>query len=320
MKGESAPELAQYLSERRQTVEAALARILPAQDAAEASLAAAMRYSVLAGGKRLRPILFLAAFEACTKNAENTDQESVGPLDPERRAGLAEAAAALELFHTYSLIHDDLPCMDDDSLRRGRPTCHVVFGEALALLAGDTLQTLGFEVLATSPRDEASAARRAESVAVAARAIGLSGMAGGQALDLAAGGHAHGPHALERLREIHAKKTGRLIEAALVIGALHAGAGPVLRSAVSRYGELLGLLFQIADDLLDVTSDSSTLGKTAGKDDAQSKLTYPALFGVEGARRELERTLEEASSAAREIARSGTILGALADYAAHRDR
>ena len=210
--------------------------------------------------------------------------------------------------------------MDDDSLRRGRPTCHVIFGEALALLAGDALQTLGFEVLATRPRGDASAVTRAESVAVAAQAIGLSGMVGGQALDLAACGHTPGPDALERLREIHAKKTGRLIEAALLIGALHAGAGLTLRSAVSRYGDLLGLLFQIADDLLDVTSDSSTLGKTAGKDDAQSKLTYPALFGVEGARRELERTLEEALSAAREIARSGTILGALAEYAAHRDR
>lgn len=298
----------EYLSSRRHEVEGALARILPPEREG-GQLSDAMRYSVLAGGKRLRPILFLAAFEACGGDDSGC-----------ARPDLVEAGVALELFHTYSLIHDDLPCMDDDSLRRGRPTCHVVYGEAMALLAGDTLQTLGFELLATRPAGDAIASRRAEAVAIAARAIGLHGMAGGQALDLAASGDARGPDARERLREIHAKKTGRLIETALVLGALHAGADRELRGAVSRYGLLLGLLFQIADDLLDVTSDSSTLGKTVGKDDAQSKLTYPALFGVEGTRKELEQTLEETVAAASAVSPKATRLGAFADYAAHRDR
>jgi farnesyl diphosphate synthase len=303
----SAEVLRPHLVAQRAVVEAALERILPAEGAPPVPLSSAMRYSVLAGGKRLRPVLCLALADVCgfTGNAVE----------------LAEAAAALELIHTYSLIHDDLPCMDDDSLRRGRPTCHVVHGEAMALLAGDALQTLGFEVLSTRPAGEAHVPTRAAAVALVARAIGASGMAGGQALDLAETGRAHdGEPARDLLRRIHAMKTGRLLSASASLGALYAGAPPDHRKAVERYGDLLGLLFQIADDLLDVTADTATLGKTAGKDSEQAKLTYPALFGVEGARAELDRTLEEACAAARAVEGRNGILSALATWAARRDR
>lgn len=299
---------ARYLEERRREVDAALLRVLPTEGSTPEDLVAAMRYSVLAGGKRLRPILFLAAAEACTAG------ELAG------RAELVEAAAALELLHTYSLIHDDLPCMDDDTLRRGKPTCHVVFGEATALLAGDALQTLAFEVLATHPPGDASAARRAEAVALAAAAIGVAGMAGGQALDLASENNApEGAAARALLAEIHAKKTGALLQVSVALGALHGGASAERRRAVARYGEAVGLVFQIADDLLDVTSTASVLGKTAGKDAEQGKLTYPALFGVEGARVELDRALASALQAAREVEGESGLLSSLAEFAARRE-
>lgn len=300
--------LATYLNERRLEVEEALRRILPVESKDPKDLPSAMRYSVLAGGKRLRPVLFLAAAETCA---------SAGAAP---RAELVEAATALELFHTYSLIHDDLPCMDDDSLRRGRPTCHVVFGEATALLAGDTLQTLGFEILATRPRGPAFAARRADAVALAADAIGLAGMAGGQALDLASEGAPRSGDAAALLKKIHRLKTGRLLSVSVELGALHAGAGPEKLGAARLFGEAIGLLFQIADDLLDVTSTAETLGKTAGKDIAQEKLTYPAVFGLEGAQLELERALEDARTAARRVEGEAHLLAALAGFAAHRDR
>ena len=303
-------ELKRLLAGRIGAVEAALDRILPAQGAAPVPLTEAMRYSVLAGGKRLRPVLCLVLADVCGF-----------PGSVEERDEVAEAAAALELIHTYSLIHDDLPCMDDDSLRRGRPTSHVVHGEAMALLAGDALQTLGFEVLATRPSGDARAATRAGAAAMVARAIGADGMAGGQALDLAETGRVHeGEGAKSLLRRIHALKTGRLLSVAASLGALYAGAGPSVRSAVGRYGDLLGLLFQIADDLLDVTADTATLGKTAGKDSEQSKLTYPALYGLEGARGELGRVLEETRAAAREVEGGDGILAALATFAARRER
>ena len=299
------PPLEEWLAGRRGETEAALLRVLPA---AGEPLADAMRYSVLAGGKRLRPILALTLYDVCG---------GAGPVPSE----VAEAAAALELLHTYSLIHDDLPCMDDDTLRRGRPTCHVVHGEAMALLAGDALQTLGFELLATRPSGEAAAPRRAEAVALLARAIGASGMAGGQALDLAAQGSVRrGAGAADRLREIHEKKTGRLLQASAELGAVLAGAPPARRGLVARYGALLGLLFQIADDLLDVTASADALGKTAGKDAAQEKLTYPALFGLAGARAERDRVLAEALEAAGAVEGGSGVLSELARYAAHRDR
>jgi farnesyl diphosphate synthase len=298
------------LAAQREVVEAALERILPAEGASPVALTSAMRYSVLAGGKRLRPVLCLALADVCGFCGNIAELAEV-----------AEAAAALELIHTYSLIHDDLPCMDDDSLRRGRPTCHVVHGEAMALLAGDALQTVGFEILSTRPRGPAHVGTRAEAAAMVARAIGVDGMAGGQALDLVETGRTHeGEEARTLLRQIHAMKTGRLLAVSASLGALYAGAPADLRREVERYGDRLGLLFQIADDLLDVTADTATLGKTAGKDSAQAKLTYPALFGMEGARAELDRVLEEACDAARAVEGRDGILSALATWAARRDR
>jgi geranylgeranyl pyrophosphate synthase len=290
-------------------VEEALRTLLPPQGDDPKGLARAMRYSTLAGGKRIRPVLCLLAADVC-------GPEQARPP----RAELAAAAAALELFHTYSLIHDDLPCMDDDSLRRGKPTCHVVFGEATALLAGDTLQTLGFEVLATRPRGDGWAVRRAEAVAMVAGAIGLGGMAGGQALDLAATDARGLSDPVVLLRRIHALKTGRLLKVSVELGALYVGAGAAVRAGAAEFGERLGLLFQIADDILDVTQESATLGKTAGKDAEQGKLTYPALFGLEGARKELERALASTLEAARALEGAPGILAALAGYVARRDR
>lgn len=315
MSAASGADLASYLTARREEVDAALERVLPPPGARPEDLVAAMRYSTLAGGKRLRPVLVLAVVEASA-------DERAAPIPP--RAELAEAAAALELFHTYSLVHDDLPAMDDDALRRGKPTCHVVFGEATALLAGDTLQTLGFQILATRPRGEAWAARRAEAVALAADAIGLDGMAGGQALDLAltgSGNRADVASAKETLVEVHSKKTGRLIQAACELGAVYALPGerdPAARARAGAYGAALGLLFQIADDLLDVTGEAGTLGKTAGKDAAQAKLTYPAVYGFAGAVAERERALALAKDAAARLGDPHGVLGALAEFAAHR--
>ncbi len=294
------------LDSRRRAIEAALAGVLPREGSGPRDLVAAMRYSVLGGGKRFRPLLFFAGAEA---GPERLPEDAV------------DAAAALELLHTYSLVHDDLPCMDDDDLRRGQPTCHVKFGEAMALLAGDALQTLGFELIATRPAGEEWAARRALAVAMTARAIGVEGMAGGQALDLEATGRSVPfEERASRLKRIHALKTGRLVRLCLELGALHAGAEPVVLAGVGRYGDTLGLLFQIADDLLDVTQDTATLGKTAGKDAEQDKLTYPAVFGLEGALRERDRALEEAHAAAAEVEGPGGLLAALADYVAGRDR
>ncbi|KAA0252845.1 MAG: polyprenyl synthetase family protein [Acidobacteria bacterium] len=312
MTGEGAPgSLAGYLSDRRAEVEEALLRVLPAEGTVPEELTGAMRYAVLAGGKRLRPILCLAVSEALAAPGSH--------LPP--RESLCEAACALELIHTYSLVHDDLPAMDDDALRRGKPTCHVVYGEATALLAGDTLQTLGFEVLATRPPGDRWGLVRARAVALSARAIGVEGMAGGQALDLSETGHGHEPErAAARLREVHARKTGRLLAVAVELGALYAGSGEDLLSAARTYGEALGLVFQIADDLLDVTSDAATLGKTAGKDARQDKLTYPSVFGLEGARRERERALAAALTAASALEPGEGRLAALARFAAHRDR
>lgn len=303
------PSLRDVLDERRAEVEQALLRILPPEGEDPKGLAAAVRYSTLAGGKRIRPVLCLLAAEACG---------SPDSLPP--REELSAAAAALELFHTYSLIHDDLPCMDDDDLRRGKPTCHVVFGEATALLAGDTLQTLGFEVLATHPCGPAFGERRAEAAFLLARAIGHDGMAGGQALDLAATDARGIPDPASLLRKIHLQKTGLLLRVSVELGALYAGAEASTRAAAAAFGERLGLLFQIADDILDVTQASSTLGKTAGKDAAQHKLTYPNLFGLAGAKAELERALASTLEAARDFEGPSGILSALATYVARRDR
>ena len=246
-------------------IEAALDAALPPADALPQRLHAAMRHAVLGGGKRLRARLVLAA----------------GALGAADAGALDAAAVAVELVHAFSLVHDDLPAMDDDTLRRGRPTVHVAFDEATAILAGDALQALAFEVLATAPTD---AANRVELVRVLARATGAAGMCGGQQLDMDATGQ---PLPLDALQALHARKTGALIEAAVRMGATLAGLDADGLHRLDAFAADLGLAFQIRDDILDVEADTAALGKTAGKDAAQGKSTYAALLGVEGAKARL---------------------------------
>ncbi|WP_028771268.1 farnesyl diphosphate synthase [Silanimonas lenta] len=239
----------------------------------------AMRYAVLGEGKRLRPLLVYAAAAALGR----PPQGEVDALD--------HAAAAVELVHAYSLVHDDLPAMDDDALRRGRPTVHVAFDEAIAILAGDALQAEAFALLAAAP---APAEARVAALAELAQAAGLQGMCGGQAIDMALTGH---EASLEVLADMHRRKTGALIEAAVLMGGRLAGADAARLSALREVGALLGLAFQIKDDLLDAEADSATLGKTAGKDAAQGKSTYVNLLGLDGARARLEATAEALQAA-----------------------
>ena len=288
-----------YLERRRAEVDGALDAILPRPEGNAARLLSAMRYAVMSGGKRLRPALTLAACEAFGGRTEDA-------LPP---------AAALELVHTYSLIHDDLPAMDDDDLRRGRPTTHKVFGEAEAILAGDALLTLAFEILATQPAGDAAAGRRAEAVAVVAQRAGHAGMVGGQIADLEAEGKIA---AVLQLEWIHRHKTGALIAAAVELGAIHAGASADDRAAMARYGEAVGLAFQIVDDVLDRTAPVSALGKTPGKDEKSGKATYPALLGMEESRREAERLVADALASIPSSIRDPAILDALARYAVDR--
>ncbi|MFN7136282.1 MAG: farnesyl diphosphate synthase [Thermomonas sp.] len=245
------------LARWRTRVEAALDAALPDPAQDPRRLHAAMRHGVLNGGKRMRPLLVYATGSA------------LGAAD----AALDAAAVAVELVHCYSLVHDDLPAMDDDALRRGQPTVHVAFDEATAILAGDALQALAFEQLATAPL---AADVRIAMLAELARAAGVAGMCGGQALDIDATGRAIDLPALERL---HALKTGALLRCAVRLGALAGQAAPAQAAALDSYAEALGLAFQIRDDLLDIEGDAATLGKTAGKDQAQDKATFPALLG-----------------------------------------
>ena len=270
------------MSEASNQVQADLDRLLPILDAAltlpfrqgEAQrLGEAMRYSLEAGGKRVRPVLCLLACEA------------VGGTPAQALPG----ALALEYVHTYSLIHDDLPAMDDDDLRRGRPTNHKVFGEGHAILAGDALLTEAFGVLAAADLDPI---RRAAALALLAEGAGWRGMAGGQALDLE--GEKIAVYDLDHLRLIHRLKTGALLRAALEIGAVLGGAKSAERSALRTFGEAIGLAFQIQDDILDATASDADLGKRAGKDAGRGKITYPSLLGLEGARKALDEATENA--------------------------
>lgn len=283
-----------------------LDRALPHATATPRRLHQAMRYAVLGGGKRIRMLL---AWAACT---------AVGA--PPSRAD--HAAAAVELIHAYSLVHDDLPAMDDDALRRGRPTCHVAFDEATAILAGDALQALAFEVLATDPGLAADPARLADLILRLGRACGSAGMAGGQAVDLEAVGHALD---LDALAAMHRLKTGALIRAAVALGARAGGEddGAVL-DALDRYADHLGLAFQIRDDVLDVEGDTATIGKQQGADAARDKPTYVSLLGPGGARAalELERAAAHRALDAAVAASAGRVdpadLRDLADFAADR--
>ena len=256
-------------------VESALDRWVVA--GAPAGLGEAMRYAVLDGGKRLRPLLVMAAAEAVR-----------GDLQAALRA-----ACAVELIHAYSLVHDDMPCMDNDVLRRGKPTVHVRFGEAQALLAGDALQALAFELL-TPPATEMPDRIQASLCRLLARAAGHEGMAGGQAIDLASVGHALGE---DELRQMHRLKTGALLRCSVMLGAACAEPTDAARQALTRYGDAIGLAFQVVDDILDVTADSATLGKTAGKDAAQDKPTYVSLMGLDRSRAYAASLFDEAVSA-----------------------
>ena len=256
-------------------VESALDRWVVA--GAPAGLGEAMRYAVLDGGKRLRPLLVMAAAEA---------------VRGDMQAAL-RAACAVELIHAYSLVHDDMPCMDNDVLRRGKPTVHVRFGEAQALLAGDALQALAFELL-TPPATEMPDRIQASLCRLLARAAGYQGMAGGQAIDLASVGHALGE---DELRHMHRLKTGALLQGSVMLGAACAEPTDAARQALARYGDAIGLAFQVVDDILDVTADSATLGKTAGKDAAQDKPTYVSLMGLDRSRAYAASLFDEAVSA-----------------------
>ena len=282
-------------------VEAALSEWVPAS--APAGLGQAMRYAVLDGGKRLRPLLTLAAARAVS---------GAGELPAAMRS-----ACAVELIHAYSLVHDDMPCMDNDVLRRGKPTVHVAYGEAQALLAGDALQALAFELL--TPDDGSVApAVQARLCAALARAAGHHGMAGGQAIDLAHVGLAMTEAAL---RDMHRRKTGAMLEVSVHMGALSAGAdGPTL-ACLQRYAQAIGLAFQVVDDILDVTADSATLGKTAGKDQANDKPTFVSLLGLAGAQAQAQALLQDALAAldAAVLSDDGA-LRALAHMVVQRDR
>jgi geranylgeranyl diphosphate synthase, type II len=282
--------LRDYLNARRDEVERALARLLQPAAPRLATICDAMRYSLLAGGKRLRPVLTLTAADTVAPDAV----ESVRLAMP--------AACAIELIHTYSLIHDDLPAMDNDSLRRGKPTLHVVHGEGMAILAGDGLLAEAFAILSREPDDAGRpevAARKLETIRRIADAAGVTGMVGGQAIDLQAVGHSHGADALdaEALKDMHARKTGALIRAATVSGAIMAGASPEGVDAIGRYASWLGLAFQIVDDVLDVEGEGQKLGKTAGKDAAAGKPTYPALFGLDASKRMAQEAADAAVAA-----------------------
>jgi geranylgeranyl diphosphate synthase type II len=283
----AAAPLAAFLASVRTLVDEALERHLPRPPACPAVIAEAMRYSVFAGGKRFRPALTLAAADAVARYRGNDEIKASGS-SPVVTAALP-AACAIELIHTYSLIHDDLPAMDDDTLRRGRPTLHMVYGEGIAILTGDGLQAEAFALLAREPATcgpdlTTRKLRVLQTVSEAARATGL---VGGQTIDLQAAGRVPGRAVTldaAGLRAMHARKTGALIRAAALSGAVMAGGGTEVVDAIDRYATDLGLAFQIIDDVLDVEGSPRELGKTAGKDASGAKPTYPALFGLERSR------------------------------------
>lgn len=291
--------LRDYLAQQQELVDAHLHRLVPPETQAPETIHRAMRYSLFAGGKRIRPILCLEAVRAC--GTEPGDAHFT-------------AACALEFIHTYSLIHDDLPALDNDDYRRGKLTSHKVFGEAMAILAGDALLTLAFEVLAAM--NSVSAERKSRMIAELAAAAGtVGGMIAGQVADLEGEGQAPTPRLLE---SIHRAKTGALLRASLRLGAICAGAGDPHYGALSRYGEHIGLAFQIVDDILDVEESSAALGKTAGKDAQQHKITFPAVYGVAESRRMADVECERAHETLAPFGERAAHLHELADLIVHR--
>ncbi len=288
------------LAARKAEIDRALERLVPPAGAWPQTLHRAIRHSLFAGGKRLRPILCLAAAEALS-----------GQIDR-----VLEPACGLEMIHTYSLIHDDLPALDNDALRRGVPTCHVVFGEATAILAGDALLTHGLGVLARYPEEERFTAAKVRVLNTVVEAIGTEGMIGGQVADLEAEKVAHPTE--ELVRSIHESKTGRLIRASLLTGAILSFASQETVERLDAYGRLIGLAFQIKDDLLDVEADAGALGKASGKDAAAGKATFPAVWGVERSRVILAQAIEEAVAKAQELPGGGGRLPQLARFVGER--
>ena len=281
----------EYIKKKREIVNQALDRFLPDENKEPESLHQAMRYSVFAGGKRLRPILAMASFEA------------VGG----RGRGILPVACALEMIHTYSLIHDDLPCMDDDDLRRGKPTLHKVYGEGVAVLAGDALHALAFELLLQS--------KNLQVVLEVAKAIGTEGMIGGQVKDLEAEGK---KVSLKQVEYIHTHKTGKLLRASIRAGAILGGANKGVLSVLSDYGEKFGLAFQIVDDILDVVGKEEIIGKKKGSDKANSKATYPEVIGLEKSKALAQNLLQEAKAKLRVLGRKSWVFEGLADYVYER--
>ena len=290
--------LAEYIAHQQKRVDQALDRWVPPESQDPAIIHRAMRYSLFAGGKRVRPLLAISAAAAVSN-------------DP---TGVENAACALELIHTYSLIHDDLPALDNDDLRRGRPTCHKVFGDAMAILAGDALLTLAFEVL--SKLEGIGADQRIRLVAELATASGtVGGMIGGQVNDLQGEGQ---PPTAALLDSIHRAKTGALLRASVRMGAIYAGANEAQLGALTCFGEHIGLAFQIVDDILDVEQSSEALGKTAGKDAAQKKITFPAVYGLDRSRAMAEQERAAAHNALAPFATRADRLKQLADLIVQR--
>jgi len=297
--GRSGIDFNRYLRERAEFVERALTECVAEPSGPAGRLFEAMRYSLMAGGKRLRPILALAACEAVGGTLE----------------AATALACAIEMIHTYSLVHDDLPCMDDDDLRRGRPTNHKVFGEAIATLAGDGLLTDAFKVLARSARSPQSSQALLETVAELAEAAGSAGMVGGQVIDLLGEGHAL---ELDQLEYLHSKKTGALFVAAVCGGARLGGAAPAQLESLREYAQTLGLAFQVIDDLLDVESSTETMGKRTNKDEARGKATYPSLIGVDRSRQLAHELVAKAQAALAHFDHRAEPLRMLAAFAVER--
>ena len=286
------------LQEGAALADKALEELLPSVTTVPASIHGAMRHSIFAGGKRLRPVLVQQAAVTIA-----------GALPP----GIARLGAALEMLHTYSLIHDDLPALDNDDLRRGKPTCHVAFGEAIAILAGDALQTRAFEVLSGL---ESPPAATVQIIGLVANAVGtVEGMIGGQVLDIES---EHLKPTPELVNAIHRAKTGALIRVSVVAGGVYAGAAPDDVARLTVFGTKAGLAFQIADDVLDLTEDSAQLGKTAGKDLATEKATWPAVYGIDQSRRDAARLIEEAFAALEPYGSRADGLKAIARYLVER--
>lgn len=293
-------DLSRYLESCQQRVNARMQHWLDQQSPLAPYLADAMRYAVMIGGKRLRPVLAYAAAEALGAPPAHAD----------------DAASALEVLHSYSLVHDDLPAMDDDELRRGQPTCHIAFGEATAILAGDALQCLAFEILSGSELASMTATTKLAMIHTLATASGTHGMAGGQALDLDAEGKSL---SLEQLETIHRLKTGHLIRAAVKMGALTANADASTLQALDRYADAVGLAFQVHDDILDVVGDTAVLGKKQGADEALAKATYPKILGLEAAKALALQLRDQALEAIAGFDERAAPLRAIADYIVTRN-